>query len=101
MESWVLTQTSEKKNEPTEMYIYFGMLKISYLDHVTNREMLIEMPNQAVVLYTVRTKKLKYYGHMHRYLEKYHLLHLVQYGEIIGHRIPGRRKLSREADMRR
>lgn len=94
VEAWTLTQATEKRIEAFEMWIYRRILKISYVDHVTNIEVLQRMTKEKEVLNLVKQRKLEYLGHVMRNEEKYRVLQLVMQGKVFGRRGPGRRRIS-------
>jgi len=100
MEGWTLTQRLEEKINAFEMWIYRRILKISWRDHVTNKDVLKRMNTERNLLYTVKERKLMYFGHVMRN-EKYRLLHLIIQGRIEGRRTPGRRRTSWLANLRK
>jgi len=100
MEGWTLTQKLEEKINAFEMWIYRRILKISWRDHVTNKDVLKRMNTERNLLYTVKKRKLMYFGHVMRN-EKYRLLHLIIQGRIEGRRTPGRRRTSWLANLKK
>ena len=93
MEGWTLTQRLEDKINAFEMWVYRRILKISWMDRVTNAEVLARMNTSLTLLISVKKRKLLYFGHVMRN-EKYRLLHLIIQGRIEGRRAPGRRRTS-------
>ena len=94
VEAWTLTQAAEKKIEAFEMWIYRRILKISYVDHITNVEVMQRMRKEKEILATVKQRKLEYFGHVMRNEQKYRILQLTMQGKIFGKRGPGRRRIS-------
>ncbi|CAG9839739.1 unnamed protein product [Diabrotica balteata] len=76
------------------MWIYRRILKISYVDHVTNVEVLQCMTKEKELLNLVKQRKLEYLGHVMRNEEKYRILQFVMQGKVFGRRRPGRRRIS-------
>lgn len=94
VESWTLTEATCKRVEAFEMWVYRRILKISWVDHITNDEVLRRIGLQSTeVLKTIKKRKLSYFGHIMRG-EKYALLQLIMQGKIKGKRGPGRRRIS-------
>ena len=69
-ESLTLTAELEKRMQAFEMRCYWGLLNISYKDHVTNEEVCRK--SQAVIreydelLTLVKKQKLRWFGHVSR-----------------------------------
>jgi Reverse transcriptase (RNA-dependent DNA polymerase) len=93
-EAWTLTEASSKKLEAFEMWIYRRMLRISWVQHVTNRDVLRRMDKETEILKTVKIRKLEYLGHIMRNAKRYELPQLVLQGKVLGKRGPGRRRIS-------
>ena len=70
-ESWTLTVTAElqRRIQAMEMKCYRKLLRISYKDHVTNKEVCAKI-QQAIGphrdLTIVKRRKLQWYGHVSR-----------------------------------
>ena len=97
MEAWTLTKVLkvlEKKIEAFEMWIYRRLLKISWVDQVTNDEVLRRVGKNRVLLLNIKKRKLEYFGHVMRNPEKYQILQLAMQGKIYGNRGPGSRCIS-------
>lgn len=75
------------------MWCYRRILNISWIDKVSNLEVLRRMNKNVEVLKTIKTRKLEYFGHMIRG-EKYTLLQLILQGKICGKRGRGRKRTS-------
>jgi len=67
------------------------ILKISWTEHITNMEVMQRLGKEKQVVFTVKKRKLEYYGHILRH-EKYRLLQLVAQGKVDSRRGPGRRR---------
>ena len=69
-ESWTLTAEFEKRTQAFEMNCYWGLLNISYKDHVTNEE--VRRKIQAAIgeydelLTLVKKRKLRWFCHVSR-----------------------------------
>lgn len=94
VESWTLSESSCKKLEAFELWLYRRVLRISWVDHVTNEEVLRRMRKEKEILYQVKKRKLEYLGHIMRNPERYRLLQLILQGKIQGRRSVGRRRIS-------
>ena len=71
-ETWTLSADLQKRIQAMEMRCFRKILRISYKDHVTN-EAVRNKIKQAIgpyddLLTTVKKRKLKWYGHVLRYL---------------------------------
>lgn len=99
-ESWTLDTSIEKKIDAFEMYIYRRILRISWVQRVTNVAVLNRMCKQKELMLTIKERKTRYIGHIMRG-EKYELLRLIIEGKIQGKRSIGRRQNSWLKDIRR
>uniref|UniRef100_A0A8D9FEY5 Uncharacterized protein n=1 Tax=Cacopsylla melanoneura TaxID=428564 RepID=A0A8D9FEY5_9HEMI len=79
----------EKRIEAFEMYLYRRILKISWMQKITNVEVLNRMQKEKELLQTIKERKIQYLGHILRG-EKYALLQLIFQGNIEGKRSRGR-----------
>lgn len=93
MEAWTLKKDISNRIEAFEMWTYRRILKISWVDRVTNDEVLRKMKKEKEVLNTIKIRKLQYLGHVMRG-EKYVLLQIIIQGKIVGKRSIGRRRIS-------
>ena len=64
MEAWTLTKVLEMKIEAFEMWIYRRLLKIYWVDHVTNDEVLRRVGKNREPLLNIKRRKLEYFGHV-------------------------------------
>uniref|UniRef100_A0A8D8SN59 Craniofacial development protein 2 n=1 Tax=Cacopsylla melanoneura TaxID=428564 RepID=A0A8D8SN59_9HEMI len=62
VESWTVTATLLKKIEAFEMWVYRRLLKVSWVDRVTNVEILQRLNKNTEVVRSIKTKKLEYLG---------------------------------------
>jgi len=99
-ESWTLDIQTEKRIEAFEMYIYRRMLRVSWIQRVTNNEILQRMGKQKELLNTIKERKMQYLGHVLRG-ERYKLLQIIIEGKVEGRRSVGRRQNSWLRDLRR
>ena len=93
MEAWTLTETMCKRIEAFEMWAYRRMLRISWMDRVTNQAVMQRLNKEREVLNTIKRRKLEYFAHVIRN-PKHDTLHVIIQGKIEGKRGPGRRKTS-------
>lgn len=90
-EAWTLTDKMCKRITAFEMWTYRRMLRISWIQKITNEEVLRKLNTETELLYTIKKRKLEYLGHIMRN-KKYELLQLIIQGKINGKRGPGRRR---------
>lgn len=99
-ESWTLNPSLERNLEAFEMYLYRRVLRISWVQKVTNEEVLRRMGKQKELLLTIKQRKTRYIGHVMRG-DRYEFLRLIIEGKIQGKRSIGRRQNSWLKDLRR
>ena len=87
VETWTFTNSLLKRIKAFEMWTYRRMLRIAWTDKITNEEVSSRMGNTPELELLLKTKKLKYYGHVRRHdsLQK----HLLE-GRLEGIRPRGR-----------
>jgi len=66
-EAWTLSKDLRCSIEAFEMQCYRRSMKISYMEHVTNEEVLERVDQNRKLLAMVKTRKLKYFGHISRH----------------------------------
>lgn len=93
VESWTLKQEAINRLNAFEMWTYRRMLKSSWVDRVTNTEVLRRVGREREVEDTIKGRKLQYFGHVMRG-ERYSILRLIIQGKIEGKRSIGRRRVS-------
>ena len=64
---------------------------MSWIEHTFNEEVLRRMDKTKEVTFTVKRRKMEYFGYIIRN-NKYRLLNLILQGKIDGRRGPGRRR---------
>lgn len=79
--------------EAFEMWMLRHMLRVSWVDRVSNTEVLEKVNAQRELLNIIKCRKIGYLGHVLRG-EKYRLLHLILKGRIVGRYGIGRKQLS-------
>ena len=92
-ETWTLKVSMMNRLEAFEMWCYRRILRISWVDRVTNDEVLRRLHREREVLQIVKRRKLEYFGHFLRG-PKYELLKTIIQGHIEGKRRIGRKNLS-------
>ena len=99
-ESWTLDSAMENRLQAFEMWLYRRMLRVSWIQKVTNEEILRRVNKNTELLPMIKRRKLLYLGHILRG-ERYGILRLVMEGKICGARSAGRRRNSWLRDLRR
>ena len=97
-EAWTLSADTQRKLDAFEMWCYRKMLRISYIDRVSNVEVLRRMSTHRQLLDIHRRRKLAYFGHVVRGEGK--LVEIVM-GKIAGRRVKGRQRLGWLDDVKR
>lgn len=92
-EAWTLKTAEINKLVAFERWCYRRMLRISWVDRVTNVEVLRRMNKEEEIYKTLKKKKLEYFAHIIRG-PKYQLLQNIMEGKIQGKRCQGRRRTS-------
>jgi hypothetical protein len=88
-ETWTLRAVDQKHPESFEMWCCWRMEKISWTDHVRNKEVLLSVKEQRKILHEIRKWKGKWIGHI---LCRNCLLQWVTEGKIQeGIEVTGRR----------
>lgn len=88
-EVWTLKEETRRKLEALEMWFYRRMLRISWVQRVTNEEVLRRVRKSRELLQTIKRRKVSYLGHVLRH-ERYRLLQTILMGKV-----PGRRRVGR------
>uniref|UniRef100_A0A8D8XQX4 Endonuclease-reverse transcriptase n=1 Tax=Cacopsylla melanoneura TaxID=428564 RepID=A0A8D8XQX4_9HEMI len=94
VESWTLTETLMKKLEAFEMWVYRRILRISWVDKVSNERVIQRMNKEKEIVNTIKTRKLQYLGHISRNPERYKIPLLLLKGKVEGRRGRGRKRTS-------
>lgn len=92
-ETWTLKATTMNRIEAFELWCYRRILKISWVSHTTNEDVLRMMDTERQLLDTIKRRKTEYFGHIIRG-SKYQLLRLIIQGKVEGKRWIGRKQLS-------
>jgi hypothetical protein len=93
MEAWTLKKADVQKIQAFEMWCFRRILNISWVDKVTNAEVLRRIGKEPEMMKIIKSRKLQYFGHLLRG-EKYQLLQLIIQGKICGKRSRGRPRTS-------
>jgi hypothetical protein len=65
-ETWTLRAVDQKQLESFEMWCWRRMEKISWTDHVTNKEVLRTVKEQRNILHEISKRKANWIGHILR-----------------------------------
>jgi hypothetical protein len=93
LEAWTLKVSTMHKIEAFEMWCYRRLLKISWIDRISNEEVLIKLNKDRELLKMIKIRKTQYFGHIIRG-PKYEILQLIVQGRIEGTRGVGRKLTS-------
>ena len=85
-ESWTINKSMQNKIDATEMWFLRRMLKISYLDRITNKEVLQRAKTSKALMKYIKKQQSKFTGHTMRQRS---LEHLGTTGKIEGKRSRG------------
>lgn len=99
VELWTLKQEAINRLNAFEMWTYRRMLRVSWVDRVTNTEVLRRIGKEREMENTIKERKLQYFGHVMRG-ERYSILRLIIQGKIEGKRSIGRRRVSWLGNLR-
>jgi hypothetical protein len=80
-ETWTLRAVNQKHLETYEMWCWRRMEKISWTDHVRNKEVLLRVKEQRNILHEISNRKTSWIGHI---LCRKRLLQQVIEGKIKG-----------------
>jgi len=65
-ETWTLRAVDQKHLESFEMWCWRRMKKISWTDHVRNKEVLLRVKEQRNILHEIRKREANWIGHILR-----------------------------------
>ena len=88
-EAWTITKELERNLEAAEMWFLRRMLKVSYLDRITNEEVLDMAGVDRELLQTITRRRMNFLGHI---IRKGKLECSVLQGLIQGKRARGRQR---------
>jgi len=94
-ETWTMTQADKERLEAFEMWIWRRMLKISWVDKVSNAEILQKVQENKSMLDTVQHCKFIRIGHILRHDS---LLRDITEGRMKGKVTRGRKRLQMLSD---
>jgi len=63
-EAWMLSDGMEKKLQAFEMWIFRRILRISWIEIITNEEVLRRIGCEPEIILTVKRRKLECFGHI-------------------------------------
>ena len=86
-ETWTVTQTHINKLQAFEMWVYRKLKRISWMDKITNEDVLKKVSAKRYVVPTIKLRKISYFGHMVR---RDNIHRLLLEGKIEGTRPRGR-----------
>ena len=86
-ETWTVTQSHINKLQAFEMWVYRKLKRISWMDKITNEDVLKKVNAKRYVVPTIKLRKISYFGHMVR---RDNIHRLLLEGKIEGKRPRGR-----------
>ena len=89
-EAWNISKVMEKRIEALEMWFYRRMLKVSWVDHVSNELVLQRVGAGREMLTCIRKRQLRFLGHVMR---EEQLESLCLMGKVEGRRGRGRPRI--------
>jgi len=95
-ETWTLTQADRDRIEALEIWIWRRMEKISWMDKVTNEDVLKKVNESKNMLNVIRQRKRKWIGHVLRHDE---FLQDVFEGRMKGRSTRGRKRIQLLNDL--
>ena len=90
-ECWTISAQMESKFQATEIWFYRRMMKISWLDYVTNEEVSRRTGTERKIMKTIRKRQIEFLGHVTR---KGGLEELMLAERVHGKRSRGRQRLT-------
>ena len=97
-ESWTWNKAMQKKIDAFEFWCYRRMLKISYVDRVTNNEVLKRMHTELHFRKDMWKRKMEFAGHVLRGSSGNSHLCILE-GKVCGKRLRGRPRLTWTDDI--
>ena len=61
---WTISAQMESKLQPTEMWFYRRIMKISRVDHVTNEEVSRRAGTEWKIMKTIRKRQIEFLGQL-------------------------------------
>ena len=96
-EAWTLNKTLERKIDVFEMWCLRRMGKFKWSDLISNEDVLKTLKTKRTLLKNVKSRKLKYYGHIKR---KNNILTTALEGKMEGKRPQGRPRKTWFSDIK-
>ena len=90
-ETWTLTNSTMKKTKAFEMWCYRRMMRISYIEHKTNNEVLEMVTSKRALLCIIKKRKTEYFGHL---IRMNGLQRILLEGKVNGKRGKGRPRIT-------
>ena len=97
-ETWTLNAETRRNIQAAEMWYYRRILRVSYVDRVTNTEVLRRVGMKRELLNIIQARQLKFLGH---YIRKGKLEDLSLGGRIPGKRARGGQRLTYTANFKK
>ena len=89
-ETWTVTQVHINKLQAFEMWVYRKMKRISWMDKITNDEVLRRVGAKRYVISAIKSRKIAYFGHLVR---RDNIQRVLLEGKIEGTRHRGRPRI--------
>lgn len=92
----VLSRGSYQKHpaKAFEMWLYRRIFKISWVEHITSKEVLRRMKKKQTFYTELKQRKFECIGHIMRISDRCRFLQLILQGKLQGKRSVGRRRIS-------
>jgi len=81
-EIWTISAIEKRKLEAFEMWCYSKMLRIKWIDRITNEEVINRIKEKKVLWHTIKVRRAKMIGHLPRHES---LSKTVIEGDVEGH----------------
>jgi len=81
-ETWTISAIEKRKLEAFEVWCYRKMLRIKWIDRITNEAVLIRIKENKILWHTVKVRRAKMIGHLLRHES---LTKTVIEGDVEGH----------------
>ena len=89
-EAWNISKVMERRIEALEMWLYRRLLKIPWVDHISNEQVLQRAGAKREIMNSIRKKQLRFLGHTMR---EQQLESLCLMGKVEGKRGRGRPRI--------
>ena len=89
-EAWNISKVMEKRIEALEMWLYRRMLKVPWVDHISNEQVMQRAGAKREIMDSIRKKQLRFLGHTMR---EQQLESLCLMGKVEGKRGRGRPRI--------